>query len=400
MLAGDIARDLGHADVALASFERAVALAGDDRERCAAYVGVASAHRLTTSIERGFAALDAATPLAQSCGLVGERARIAYLRGSLEFVSGALGRCAASHEEALVHARSAGDERCEAYALSGLADVAYANGRLRSAQQAFERCVALAEGAGDLRFTLMNRNMAGLIRFYLGRLPDALDLLQRTLALSREIGHRVAEVMADECVGLVLVGAGRDAEAVEPLERSLALGREIGSRRFAAIDLAMLGIVARRAGDVVAARERLDESWSMLVDIGPRFAGPLVLAAQARVAASRAKRRELLHQGEAMLADGSLSHNHLWYRDGAIDCALEAGELDEALRHAGELERFAAAEPTPWSDLVVARARALVEAARGRPDAKALQALVRRANALHLDAARPALETALAAASR
>ena len=400
MLAGDIARDLGHADVALASFEHAVERAGDDRERCAAHIGVASAHRLTTSIERGFAALDAATPLAQACGLVGERARIAYLRGSLEFVSGALQRCAASHEEALVHARSVGDERCEAHALSGLADVAYASGRLRSAQRAFERCVALAERGGDLRFTLMNRNMAGLIRFYLGRLPDALDLLQRTLALSREIGHRVAEVMADECVGLVLVGAGRDAEAVEPLERSLALGREIGSRRFAAIDLAMLGIAARRAGDVAAARERLDESWAMLVDIGPRFAGPLVIAAQARVASSDARRRELLAQGEAMLAEGSLSHNHLWYRDGAIDCALETGELDEALRHAGELERFAAPEPTPWSDFVVARARALVDAARGRPDAEALQALVRRAGALDLRAARPALDRALAAATR
>ena len=68
MLAGELARDLGDAGASVAAFGRAVELATDDRERCLALVGIASAHRLTSSAEPGFAALDAAQPLAEAAG--------------------------------------------------------------------------------------------------------------------------------------------------------------------------------------------------------------------------------------------------------------------------------------------------------------------------------------------
>jgi hypothetical protein len=246
----------------------------------------------------------------------------------------------------------------------------------------------------------MNRNMMGLIDLYLGATPRGLATIERARNTAREIGHRVAEVMADECAGLVLVGAGRDDEAVVPVERSLALAREIASRRFAAIDLALLGIIARRAGDLAGSRARLDESWALLVDIGSRFAGPMVLAARARVAASDAERRNLLAEGEALLRAGAPSHNHFWYREDAIDGSLEAGDVDEAERHAGELERYASGEPTPWSEFIVARGRALALSRRGRADANRLRLLHGRAIELDLRAALPALESALALAVR
>ena len=400
MLAGELARDLGDAGASVAAFDRAVDLATDDRGRCLALVGTASAHRLTSSAEPGFAALDAAQPLAERLGLERERARIAYLRGNLHFARGDLEVCAAEHERALALAREASDEACEAQALSGLADVLYANGRMPSAHAAFERCIALCDRRGDLRSTLMNRNMMGLIDLYLGATPRGLATIERARSAAREIGHRVAEVMADECAGLVLVGAGRDDEAAAPIERSLVLAREIASRRFAAIDLALLGIIARRAGDLAGSRARLDESWALLVEIGTRFAGPMVLAARARVAASDAERRNLLAEGEALLRAGAPSHNHFWYREDAIDGSLEEGDVDEAERHAGELERYASVEPTPWSEFTVARCRALAAACRGRGDVNRLRMLGERAAELGLRAALPALDRALASAAR
>jgi hypothetical protein len=101
-------------------------------------------------------------------------------------------------------------------------------------------------------------------------------------------------------------------------------------------------------------------------------------------------------QGEALLADGALSHSHFWYRGDAIDAALEAGDAAEARRHADALERYASVEPTPWSDFTVARARALADVIDGRADAPALRALRTRASALDLRAALPALDAALA----
>jgi tetratricopeptide (TPR) repeat protein len=328
--------------------------------------------------------------------LTRELARIAYLRGSLHFARGDLATCESEHERALAHAREAGDEACEAQALSGLADVLYANGRLSSAQRAFSRCVALGDRRGDVRFTLMNRNMLGLVDFYLGEVPRGLATIERARVSAREIGHRVAEVMADEVAGLSLVGAGRDREAVAPVERSLALAREIASRRFAAIDLALLGIIAGRAGDRDGARARFEESWTLLEEIGPRFAGPLMLASRARVAASDRERRDWLAQGEALLRAGSISHNHFWFREAAIDASLDASDLDEAERHADELERYASVEPSPWSEFIVARGRALAAARRGRGDAQVLRALRDRAMQLDLRAALPDLERVLA----
>ena len=395
ILAGRLARDLGDAQGSVAAFGRALARAGDEAHRCRALVGIAAGHRLTSAAEAGFAALDAAEPIAQRLHLTRERARIAYLRGALYFARGDLGACAREHERALALAVETNDELLQAHALSGLADVLYANGRMASARRAYGDCVDLCERRGEIHFSLPNRNMMGICDFYLGDLPGALAQSARARDAARRIGHRVAEVMADEVAGFVLAGAGHDAEAVEPIMRSLPLARAIGSRRFAAIDLVMLGHVARRAGDLAGARRHLDESAELLEPIGPKFAGPMLLSARARVAASRDDYASLMAEGEGLLADGALSHNHFWFRSDAIDVALEAGDAAGARRHADALERYASVEPTPWSDFTVARARALADVIDGRGDVAAVRALRARAVALDLRAALPALDAAL-----
>ena len=377
--AGELARDLGHAGEAVDAFTRAVALAADERERCIASVDLASAYRMSSAVREGFAALDDAEPIAERLGLARERARIAYLRGSLHFARGEREQCAEQHRRALAFAHEAGDDACEAQASSGLADAMYASGRLISAQAAFERCVALCARRGDARFALMNRLMFALIDHYRGRPAQALAEMEAVRAESREIGHRVAEVMADECAGMVLSATGRDEEALPVIERSLALARAISSRRFVAFDLDLLARVEMRLGRREAAKAHLDEAWAVLQDVGMGLAGPMVLAAQARLAEDDGERRELLARGEALLDAGAISHNHYWYRMDAIDASLEANDAGEALRHAEALERYAAAEPTAWSLFIVARGRTLVGARRGTAGPADFEALRQRA---------------------
>jgi tetratricopeptide (TPR) repeat protein len=363
--AGELARDLGHAGEAVDAFARAVSLAADERERCVASVDLASAHRLSSATKEGFAALDEAEPIAEKLGMTRERARIGYLRGSLHFARGERELCAAQHERALALAREAGDDACAAQASSGLADAMYASGRLVSAQQAFEDCIALCERRGDARFALMNRLMSALMDYYLGRPAQALSRMEAVLAESRELGHRVAEVMADECAAMVLSATGRDADALPYVERSLALARAISSRRFMAFDLDLLGRIETRLGRRDAAKVHLDEAWLLLGEVGFGLAGPMVCASRARLAVDDAERRALLAQGEAMLGPQAISHNHYWYRMDAIESSLEAGDPDEASRHADALERYMAPEPTAWGAFIVARARALAAARRG-----------------------------------
>ena len=397
---GELARDLGDSPASVVAHERALALAADDGERCDAYIGIAAAHRLTSAVEPGLVALDAAEPIASRLGATRSLARIAYLRGGLDFVRGDAQACDRDHARALDYAREAGDEACEAQALSGLADVRYAQGRMFTAHDAFARCVALCDRRGDLRASLTNRCMVGITGMYLCRVDDSLAAIEEARAASREIGHRVAEVMADECAAMVLASAGRFDEARAPAERSLALARRIASRRFAAIDLLILAYCAHHAGDRVRARGLLDEGWAMCIEMGAGFGGPVALGARALMADGDAERRDAIQRGERMLGAGSLSHNHLWFRRDAIDASLSAREWDEALRHAAALERYAAAEPLPWSDFFVARARVLADAGRGRPDPAALRALRDRGAALQLSGGLPALDAAIASAAR
>ena len=127
-----------------------LARAGDDARRCRALVGIAAGQRLTSAAEAGYAGLDAAEPIAQRLHLTRERARIAYLRGALYFARGDLGACAREHERAFALAKETNDQLLQAHALSGLADVLYANGRMASARSACGDCVDLCERHGDV----------------------------------------------------------------------------------------------------------------------------------------------------------------------------------------------------------------------------------------------------------
>ena len=119
-------------------------------------------------------------------------------------------------------------------------------------------------------------------------------------------------------------------------------------------------------------------------------------AARVCVAVHSAHRRAARRSARALEA-GAVSHNHFFFREDAIDASLDAGDLDEALRHADALERYASREPTAWSVFVVARARALVASRRAQADVRELRSLRDHAIAHDLRAALPAIEQALAA---
>jgi hypothetical protein len=156
---------------------------------------------------------------------------------------------------------------------------------------------------------------------------------------------------------------GRDEEAIAAAEPSLALARvrslRAGSSRSTCTSSGRAG---RRRGDRELARARLDESWAVLEGRRARPRRRDGARHEGLLARSDDERRDLLARGEALLEAGAISHNHFFFREDAIDASLDAGDLDEALRHADALEHYASREPTSWSRFIVARARALVAA--------------------------------------
>ncbi len=64
-LEGEICLDIGEAADAINAFARALPLAGDDPQRCVAWIGIAAGHRVTSTLEPAFAALEQAQQLAE-----------------------------------------------------------------------------------------------------------------------------------------------------------------------------------------------------------------------------------------------------------------------------------------------------------------------------------------------
>jgi class 3 adenylate cyclase/tetratricopeptide (TPR) repeat protein len=394
-LEGDMHRSLGRAPASIAAFERALAVAGDDAERCTAWIGVASGHRVTSDIDAGLAALDRAATFAR--GRPHDAARIHYLRGNLCFAKGDVARCGEEHEQALRLAREYGDRTCEAHAQSGIADALYAQGRWLSARAAFQRCVDLCDELGLTQFALMNRCMIGFIDVYRGAPYDAVAVFDEARRVAHAIRNRVAETMAYESEGGMLAMCGYYDRAKPLLEHALELARETGTRRFEAFIVHSMVRVALHDGDLETARAHAREAWRIASEVGPRFAGPLALGSVAATAASDEARDRALREGERLLAEGCIAHCHFGFYSEAIDIMLRAGNWSEAERYAEALEAFSRAEPLPWTDLQVARGRALAAAGRGHPDRAVLENCRRTAASLGYPAALPALDAAIAA---
>jgi len=395
MVEGDLCWSLGRASASLAAFERALDAAADDRERCAAWIGVAAGHRLTSAVEPGLAALDRAAALAGDSAPAA--ARIHYLRGSFHFARGDVDGCRAEHERSLACAEAAGDEEAQAQALSGLADALYAQGQFVSARATFERCVALCNAAGLTRISIANRCMIGFIDAYNGGPDAALAMIAAARRDAHRLRNRVAEVMAAECEGSVLVACGRFAAAREPLMEALALAREVGARRFETFILVCLARVLGHDGDADGARRYAQDSWQLAQTLDPHFAGPIALAAVAATAATADERARALADGERLLAEGCLAHCHLEFYGAAIDLALAAGDWAEAERYASALQAFMRNERLPLASFFIARGRALAAAGRGHPDRGELEACRREAVERQFLAGLAAIDAALAA---
>ncbi|MFZ5481201.1 MAG: adenylate/guanylate cyclase domain-containing protein [Myxococcota bacterium] len=400
MTRGECLRELGRNREALDAFREAAAEPGDPPARFAARWEVAATHRLLSEPDEGLAALAEAEPLAEGLGDVA-RGSVHYLRGNLHFARGDVEACAASHQHALELARAAGDAAGEARAWSGMGDVAYARGRMRSSGEAFRRCVAACDAAGLLRFSVTNRAMAAWSRFWCGDARGAVLAMRDASALAHRLGHVNAEVMTEESLGVALLWTGALAEAEAVNTRALELALGAGARRYAIIVALQLSELALVRGDLDGARARAEWALRDVEAIGARkFAGAIAYAALARASRDPAERARWLAAGEAELARGAVSHAHLWFYAVAMRARLDDRRWDDVDRYADALEAYTREEPLAWSGHHAALGRALARAGRGARDAYVVAELRRlraEADTFGYGLGAPLLDEALAA---
>ena len=371
LLVGDLHLDAGRGTEALEAYVQALAVAGEDADRCRALLGCASSNRLITRVDDAFAALAEAEPLAGSHINDRALAEIHYLRGNLHFARGHLAECRSEHEMALAAARRVESPEWQARALSGLADAQYMDCRMATALSHFAGCVNLCEAHDLTRIAVPNRVMMGLCRIYTCEFDLGLDDMRVALEAAVRIGNRHAEMFANASIGSGLTAAGRYDEADDVQSEALAQARALKARHLQAAILCHSAEVALSRGLRAEASTLAREGREISEATGPRFAGPMLYGLLALVEDKQKDQEVALAAGEALLNQECVGHNYFWFRRFAIERALLFEDWDEVDRQADALLLRMADEPLAYASYVAERGHHLARYGRGDPTAEA-----------------------------
>ncbi|HEX9448261.1 MAG TPA: hypothetical protein VF920_09775, partial [Dongiaceae bacterium] len=370
-LKGDLLNDLGDVSAAIASYRQALAIAPDEIARCNDWIALAAVLRVNEGLQEALDLLDKAEVVAVAHELIPERARLHHLRGNIFFPMGRIEGCRTEHELSLQFGQQSKSIEAEARALGGLADAAYAQGHMRSARDHFAGCVELSRQQGFGRIEVANRYMIGYSRFYLNQLAEAIEDGRAAIEMATRVGHFRAEMLGQSLIAMAAGERGEFDVAQRHSARAHELVDRLGARRFEVQNYELAGRAfyaqGRRAEAVAALRHAL----AVCRETGLQFTGPKTISALAMMTDEAAERQSLLEEGAMLLKRGAVGHNHLWFYRDAMDAMLLAGDWDGALRYAAGLEAYTTAEPLPWSDLFIRRARAIAALGRRRDDGTA-----------------------------
>ncbi len=378
---GDLQQDAGRGTEALSAYRRALEASEGRADRRRALIGCAAANRLTAKIGDAFAVLAEAQSLAEPGADDRALAEIHYLRGNLHFARGELAACRSEHENALAAGRRIDSPEWQARALSGLADAQYMDCRMKTALRHFSDCVDLCDRHGLARIAVPNRVMMGHCRSYMCEFDSALEDMRKALEMAERIGNRHAEMFATQSLAFVLTGAGRYEDADPLQEKALRQVRALQARRYEAIILAQGAEIAlfraQRAEALALARQALAAS----TDSGLGFVGPIVYGLLSLAEDGDEAQRAALKAGEDLLGQGSVGHNHFWFRRYAIERELGSRNWREAERHADALLKRMASGPLVYASLVARRGLALARIGRGDAAANEVEDLNRTRSA-------------------
>jgi hypothetical protein len=135
--------------------------------------------------------------------------------------------------------------------------------------------------------------------------------------------------------------------------------------------------VSLSLGRTAEAHDRNEQALLFARETGMRFMGPYILALKARMESDPIKRDEYRAEGQALLDQGGFGHSPIGYHRLGIEDTLARGEWERTREHATALESYTSNEPLPYTDLLIARGRALAALGENSQDASARSELLR-----------------------
>ena len=360
-LLGELQTRTGHTHDAIATLREVIDLRPDPLIEARARLALANALRILDRYDEALASLERAESVLAGLDRPDLLARIWGLRGNIHFPRGELEACLMAHERALAWAQRAGSPVDEARAFGGVGDALYQRGRMRSARDHFRQCVAEARKHGAVGLALSNAPMLALTRAVCGEVREALEDCTAIAAEAVRFGDPRSELITRDIEAMISLYRADYERMRRACDRGLALARQLGARRFEAELMTLQGHAIGELGGAADAQVLLQRASALALDVARTYCGPWCLGIQALHTPNVERARELLAQGESLLAAGCVSHNHLEFRRAAMEFWLRHGNFRETRRHADALRAYTADEPLAWSDLVITRAEYLAD---------------------------------------
>ena len=362
-LLGELQTRTGHTHDAISTLREVIDLRPDALLEARARLALANALRILDRYDEAISALERAESVLAGHDRPELLARIWSLRGNIHFPRGELEACLMAHERSLAWARKAGSAVDEARAFGGVGDALYQRGRMMSARDHFAKCVEEARAHGAVGLALSNAPMLALTRAVCGEAREALADCAVIAAEAARFGDPRSETLTRLIEAMISLYRADFEHVRRACDRGLALARQLGARRFEAELMGLQGHAIGELGGAPDAQVLLQRASSLALEVARPYCAPWCLGAQALHTPNVERARELLAQGEALLNEGCVSHNHLEYRRIAMEFCLRHGDVRETRRHAAALRDYTKGEPLVWADLIVRRAEYLADRA-------------------------------------
>jgi hypothetical protein len=227
--------------------------------------------------------------------------------------------------------------------------------------------------------------MLATVKIYMNETEQALHHALRSAELAAQVGLNRPEIVSRLTAGWILTSMARYEDARSQIATGLKLADALGAKRFEPFLEETLARIEFYQGNWKRAADVAEGALVKLYDVGAEsFIGPWVMSTVALTTPDPDRRGAILAEAEALLAKGCVGHNYFRFYRNAIQACLNAQDWDAAERYAGELARYTAPEPTPWSDFHIDRARAMIAQGRGENVTQKLEELHKRARDAHL----------------
>ena len=331
---GDLEREAGRVDAALAAYQAALTA----KESAEARQGLGLCLLLRGEMEAAGVAFEAAEVAFGAAGLDGRAAIARANLATTHFARGQVERAAAGFRQAI-----------DALAALGVADpelmgnLARCLARTDGLDEAIgwaRDAVAAAHDAGQGRQEGRAGLLLGELLTSAGRVREALVACEHAVEASLDAGAGAGVAQGRLAQGALLYQLGRQEEAIASLEAALPLMRLLAASHDVASTLVNLGGIHFQAGDPAAALATLDEAAALLA---AGAGSPL----HTQLAANRGL--ALLASGRFSEAIADLERARQGFRDALqpLDEARQLamlsnlhryqGDLDAAIRHQREL---------------------------------------------------------------